>query len=335
VKLPLDASGKTALHFAVERGNTALIAFFIEKGADVNEKDREGAGPLHYAAAIGHLEASGLLIVKGAHVTAFDKGGAQPIHEAAMSGNIEVARILIEHGSNPNSVDKVLRWTPLYYAEYYDRREMVDFLLSKGATLSVNDTFGRAPCSACAESASVSSEVARAQEKKKKVDDLLVAFRDGNAGMIAQMLDDEPFLANETHGGMPVIHHAVHTRNVALIRILLERGAQVDGKDDRGYTALCSVIFGGFEKSSHNETTAIVRLLLDYRADPNIAVDASGFSPLHFAVQNDNRSAAEILIEHGADINSNLREWGTPLHWAECSGTPQMVKFLKDRGARK
>ncbi|MDQ7826065.1 MAG: ankyrin repeat domain-containing protein [Candidatus Eremiobacteraeota bacterium] len=145
VKVPVDASGATVLHLAAERGNTALAAFFIEKGADLNAKDNEGARPLHYAAALGQLEAAGLLIEKGASAYPCDDGGAQPLHEAAMSGNVAVAKLLIEHGAHPNSADEVFRWTPLYYAEYYDQKEMVDFLLSRGAILSVSDTFGRTP----------------------------------------------------------------------------------------------------------------------------------------------------------------------------------------------
>jgi len=133
LKVPIGASGLTALHLSAERGNTALAAFFIEQGADLNAKDREGARPLHYAAALGQLEAAALLIEKGANVTACDNGGAQPLHEAAMSGHVAVARLLIEHGAHPDSADEVLRWTPLYYAEYYDRREMVKFLKDRGA----------------------------------------------------------------------------------------------------------------------------------------------------------------------------------------------------------
>ncbi|GEM_PF-2347773 len=335
VKVSLAASGLSALHLAVERNNIALALFFIEQGANLEAKDREGAGPLHYAAALGHLEATSLLIERGADVSARDNGGVQPLHGAAMSGHVAVAQLLIEHGADLNRADEVLRWTPLYYAEYYDRREMVDFLLEKGATLSVRDTFGRPPRSTEASDISISPEVIRAQERKRKVDDLLAAIHAKDTGMVAGMLEEEPFLANETHDGKPIFHHAVYTRNEPIIRTLLENGALVNGKDDRGSTPLCSVIFGGFDKSSHGETAMLVRLLLEHGADPNIVDDISGFSPLHHTVQNDNRRAAELLIEHGADINSNVRKLGTPLYWAECRGTPQMVKFLKDRGARR
>lgn len=133
LKVPIGASGLTALHLAVERGNNALAVFFIEQGADPDAEDREGARPLHYAAATGHLEAAALLIEKGANVAACDNGGAQPLHEAAMFGHVAVARLLIDHGAHPDSADEVLRWTPLYYAEYYDRREMVKFLKDRGA----------------------------------------------------------------------------------------------------------------------------------------------------------------------------------------------------------
>lgn len=335
VSVPLDGSGMTALHLAVERGNAELAAFFKGKGADINARDREGAMPLHYAAAIGHLAVASFLVESGASVSACDKGGVQPVHEAAMSGNVAVARLLLDHGADPNCVDDVLGWSPLYYAEYYDRTEMVDFLLSRGATLSVKDCFGRAPRNAEASNGFVSAEVAKAQEKKMKVEGLIDAIKAGDAGLVAALLEQESSLANEISGGMPVLHSAVFTRNEAIVRALLEKGAEVDSEDDRGYTALCNIIFTGFEKNTHDERALIIRLLLDSGADPNHCVSSMGFSPLHFAVQTDNITAARILIERGADININNRNTGTPLYWAGCRGSSQMVRLLKEHGARK
>jgi len=335
VKVPLDGSGMTALHLAVERGNAELAAFLIDKGADIDARDREGAGPLHYAAAIGHLAVAALLVEKGAQVSASDDGSAQPIHEAAMSGNVAVARLLLDHGADPNYADDVLGWTPLYYAEYYDRREMVDFLLSRGATLSVSDLFGRAPKNAGCAGDSVSAEVAKALEKKRKVDELIAAMTAGDSGLTAALLKEEPALANECSGGMPILHVAAKICCETVVRVLLEKGAKVEIEDNRGYTALSYVIFAGFEKSTHGEMTAIIRLLLDYGADPNHSVASMGFSPLHFAVHTDNIAAAQILIDRGADININIRHTGTPLYWAECRGSSQMVKLLKTHGARK
>jgi len=56
-------------------------------------------------------------------------------------------------------------------------------------------------------------------------------------------------------------------------------------------------------------------------------------TPLHVAVQEDKMVVAQILIEHGAQIETKDNEGRTPLHLAALGGNLDMVKFLKKNGA--
>ena len=53
--------GKTALHYAVEKGNLKIIKYLVEKGADANLQNEGGRTALHYAKQKGNQEIIDLL----------------------------------------------------------------------------------------------------------------------------------------------------------------------------------------------------------------------------------------------------------------------------------
>ena len=83
-----------------------------------------------------------------------------------------------------------------------------------------------------------------------------------------------------------------------------------------------------------------VRSTLDSGADPNKTfvppgLSAGGASALHLAVLKDNRKIAELILEHGADIDIRARDaaQGSPLEWAAFFGIRDMVEFMAAAGA--
>eukprot|EP01100_Stratorugosa_tubuloviscum_P016056 TRINITY_DN990_c0_g2_i1.p1 TRINITY_DN990_c0_g2~~TRINITY_DN990_c0_g2_i1.p1 ORF type:complete len:160 (-),score=99.93 TRINITY_DN990_c0_g2_i1:72-551(-) len=68
-----------------------------------------------------------------------------PLHAAAQSGNFEETIKLIE--SNPNLINEADddSWTPLHYASWYDRVDIVEKLLESGANVNQLNSNGSTP----------------------------------------------------------------------------------------------------------------------------------------------------------------------------------------------
>ena len=85
---------------AARKSDLAAVKALLDKGADVNAKNRYGATALSYAAERGSVEVVKLLLERGADVNVKDTFyGARPINWALDKGHIEVVRLLLAKGA--------------------------------------------------------------------------------------------------------------------------------------------------------------------------------------------------------------------------------------------
>ena len=81
----LDKEGRTALHWAADRGHEHVANALIELGADVNAKDMGGQTPLHYAALCEHEQLARILAAAGGDANVQDEDGDTPKETAPRS----------------------------------------------------------------------------------------------------------------------------------------------------------------------------------------------------------------------------------------------------------
>ncbi|MGG6895701.1 ankyrin repeat domain-containing protein [Rhizobium sp. BR 315] len=81
---------------------------------------------LHDAAGENDLEAVRRMLALGLDVSAMTS--RTPLHEAALHGHIDMARLLIEHGADTGIRDPHFYSSPIGWAEYNGKSEMVEFL---------------------------------------------------------------------------------------------------------------------------------------------------------------------------------------------------------------
>ncbi len=121
---------RSAIHFAAENGNLDTIKYLAEKGIDLLDKDSLGATPLHYAAKNNRLDVVKYLVDKKIDYTAKDVRGWSAMHYAACGGAFDVVKYLLAKGLNINELNHSGR-TPLFFAREY--HELRRFMISKGA----------------------------------------------------------------------------------------------------------------------------------------------------------------------------------------------------------
>jgi ankyrin repeat protein len=109
---------------------------------------------------------------------------------------------------------------------------------------------------------------------------------------------------------------------VRLIRELLERGAEIDARDNFHNTPLLSMPL--YDLALEGTRLAVICLLLEYNADVN-AKSTLGVTCLHQAVDGSRTRAYEVcrvidvLLKHGADVNAKDDRGATALHYVQHS----------------
>ena len=121
---------RSAIHFAAENGNLDCVKYLAEHGADLEDRDVYGATALHYAAKSNKLDVVKYLVSRKMDYTAKDVRGWSAMHYAACGGSIDVVKYLLAKGLNINEQNKSGR-TPLFFAG--QNHELRKFMLSKGA----------------------------------------------------------------------------------------------------------------------------------------------------------------------------------------------------------
>ncbi len=107
---PIPHGADTALMFAARVGDLESAKVLVAAGGNVNDEDAWGVSAMVLAAHSGFNELVAFLLDKGADVNA-DQAGFAAIHAAIMRRDEPLAAMLLKRGANPNAPLRV--WTPM------------------------------------------------------------------------------------------------------------------------------------------------------------------------------------------------------------------------------
>lgn len=175
----------------------------------------------------------------------------------------------------------------------------------------------------------------RRPERRNGSTALVEAACRGRADLVRELLArgaDVRVTTGESYGGHPVLLHwsenpAPHGVEVA--RLLVEHGADVNGRTPEGATPLM------FAVEYHD--ARVVRFLLRRGADPN-ARDSRGWTPLRYGIGSGNidPDSVRALLESRAEVNARANDGITPLGRArQAQSSPAILAILRAAGARE
>src|SRR3984885_1000888 len=228
------------LFAAVDANCTDLVSKLLDQGASVDARDRLGARPLSHAAKSGHLQMIDLLLARGAPIDARNLAGGTALYFAAEGSHILIAQRLIECGADVKLTGRS-GISPIAAAAYAGNDVIVEALLDRGADERAPDETGKPPIIYAAASARL---------------DIVKRLLARNIDVNARYSNDLTLLMWASGPD----EKAPETQAVKIASYLLDAGAHVDDRDDRGRTALMIAAEGG-----HAE---IADLLLKRGADP-------------------------------------------------------------------
>ena len=141
---------------------------------------------------------------------------------------------------------------------------------------------------------------------------------------IRLMLGHKPDLSVRDRRGRTALEFAVLARNIALIPLLIQAGADMELQNGIGQNLLCFALTCGHDSDD------ISRLVIDLGASVE-SRDENGHTALHTV---HTASLAKLLLESGADVNAKSEDGSTPLLASTIRGHEETALMLLDAGAQ-
>jgi len=343
------AAGSDVADAMMNKDRVVLKALLDQK-ADVNAPQADGTTALHWAARWDDVESATLLLGAGANVQAANRVGATPLFLATLNGNAAMVEKLLKAGADANAPVLSHGETPLMMAARSGSADTVKVLLDQGAKVNAAETLrGTTAIMWAAEqghSAVVELLAEHGADLHAQSKTLTPIGRRG----LGFARENTPRRPNDpVIGGLTPLLFAVREGSLECVRLLAEKGADVNQTSVDGSSPLLVAVQNGFYGVAH--------YLLDHGANINLG-NAKGWSPLYLAVKNRNQDSTAIpapesdgsfdfiktALEHGADPNVRikaatevhqgmtslwLKEAGaTPLLRASMSGDLEVVRLL-------
>jgi ankyrin repeat protein len=156
----------------------------------------------------------------------------------------------------------------------------------------------------------VEPEIYRCEERHEAREnygiELLRYAENGDQSGILEMLslgaDINFYSPDRVYNLKPAIHAAIELKNIEFLKFLLDNSALPNLPFEHRYYGRCPPLMDAIKQSA-SDGLAMMTLLLDYGANPNVR-DYLQFTPLIMAISTGHFGKVKLLIARGADVNA-------------------------------
>jgi ankyrin repeat protein len=348
--------GSTSLSKASEKGSKEIVKLLLTKKVQLDRSDRRASFDIPGWAIMDAKDddMALALIAAGADVHYKNENGRSPILIAALDGREAVVRALLKAGAKVDDVNEEGQ-TSLLWAAEFGHAEVVQLLVVAGADIQHRNKEGdtalllaaggeNEPNSACmrillaggAKLTDVNSDGDTALH--------LAASRgyDKNTRFLLSQ-GESPNIRNRS-GRTPIFsatlardhHYAIPDEGDKVIRVLVEKRAEIDAPDNEGITALIEAATKGY--------VSMVRDLIRLGANVNARTKSGSTALLEVLNAHDEEPAsldpvprltpeaqvevARELIKGHAEVNVGTEDGVTPLMRTAFSGQLELARLL-------
>ncbi|MFH0761244.1 MAG: ankyrin repeat domain-containing protein [Bacteroidota bacterium] len=256
-----------------------------------------------------------------------DDAGNTPLHHAAISGTFEMAEFLISKEADINAQNAQLN-TPLHEAIQSRNESICKLLIERGASIEIVNIGKQTPLHRAASS------------NQRSITDML----------IARGAAIDPF---DAYGRTPFLLVARNNGNVEIGKLLLDKGADVQVKDQDNQMALNLAAWKGYKdfidflldhNAAYDTTRNGAQIILSEAArcghnrlfkvvldKENQILSDENFNRyiMLSAISGSSVEIVKMLLERKIPVNNEANSYGwTPVHYAAANGHENMFRFL-------
>ncbi|EPS42694.1 hypothetical protein H072_3329 [Dactylellina haptotyla CBS 200.50] len=252
--------------------------------------------------------------------------GSAGLFLAAYFGLEKSIKALICKAKDLNVKDSK-KQTPLFWAAQKGRTEAAKLLIEKGAKVNIKDCYERDPLSYAVENGSESTVTLlldlganiKSSQGRKEWTTLIYAARSGNTRLVKLLIQRGADISVKDRQGQDALWHAGDRGKDTVMELLLDAGARIDAREKNRGTVLSHLAKLGKRES--------VKLLIDRGAEIDCK-DILQRTPLSYAAKHGHESVVRLLLDWGAEIDYKDIKQRSPLSLAAECGNESVVQLL-------